>query len=188
MSKKCQSGLRIYSECFPRYQHSMHEIITDAFNCLRETISVALWPWRSSWARCNVQVTLEKVLAFNSLNPQSSTLEIREAYGYICQHLLHAYGADPYHQILLEALMLGDHAWQVNYCNFMLNTSEEKPPRSCLSEMHAGSDFNMMWFQQLHKASYACAYLTNQFSQQVIGYDVPVKWLLPDSTPLDVYL
>lgn len=160
--------------------------LPDWHDCLPETISVALWPRTSRWARCNVRVTLEKVLAFNSLNSQSSALEICEACGYICQHvwrLLHAHGMDPYHLILLEALMLGDHAWQLNYCNFMLNTSEKNPSKTCLSEMHGGCGFNMMWFQHDVISTNACAYLTTQFSQQVIGYDVLVKWLLPDSIP-----
>lgn len=76
------------------------------------------------WARCNVQVTSEKVLALAILNSQLSTAELSKACGSACLKFTTCTWCTS------DTAASIDAKWpclMIDYCNFMLNTLEEKP-------------------------------------------------------------
>lgn len=132
--RNARAAARVYAERFPMDRHPTHRTITAALHRLRETGTVEPRPRSSRRTRRNVRVTPEEVLGYALVNPQLSTAEISEACGYTRQHvwhLLHAHGAHPYHPVLVQALIVSDHARRFDFCNFMLNTLQEKPSFFC---------------------------------------------------------
>lgn len=122
----------VYSERFPRDQHPMHKIITDALQRPRETGSVASRTKTSIWERISSGTGRGAVIRL--LKSTTDHDEISEICGYTCQHawhFLHAHSTHPYLLTLVEALMLCEHSRRFDYCIFMLNISEENSSFLC---------------------------------------------------------
>ncbi|GFY30340.1 uncharacterized protein TNCV_4065901 [Trichonephila clavipes] len=76
------------------------------------------------------RISAENVLGYALVHPESSIRDIGKASSHsksTLWNILRTYGAYPYSPVLSQELMPGDQDRRFDFCNFVLNTLNEKP-------------------------------------------------------------
>ncbi|GFV02775.1 uncharacterized protein TNCV_619731 [Trichonephila clavipes] len=94
--------------------------------CIKLGVPIDVFPYLVPHLQ---RIPAEDVLGYSLAHPESSVRDISKDCSYSKSTVwnIHMYGAYLYRSVLVQELMPGDQDRRFDFCNFVLNTLDEKP-------------------------------------------------------------